>query len=139
MENHPINELITTTIQKVREMLDANTVVGEPIKSGDITLIPVSKISMGFASGGSDLPAEKQKAGSNNFGGGGGAGINITPIAFLIIHNDNVRLLGVGAANNTLDRIVDMVPGVVDKVSGMIDDKKKKKEDPDIDEDDMQD
>ena len=132
MENkHPIGDLMTTTMQKIREMVDVNTIVGEPIRTPEgITIIPVSKLSFGFASGGSDFTTKNQPADKNNcFGGGSGAGVNITPIAFLIIKGDTVKLLPVAApAGTTADRIIEMVPELVDKVTDFRDKKKDKEE-----------
>ena len=132
MENkHPIGDLMTTTMQKIREMVDVNTIVGEPIRTPEgITIIPVSKLSFGFASGGSDFTTKNQPADQNNcFGGGSGAGVNIMPIAFLIIKGDTVKLLPVAApAGTTADRIIEMVPELVDKVTDFMDKKKDKEE-----------
>ena len=129
MENtHPINELMATTIQKIRELVDANTIVGEPIPANEsVTLIPVSKLSFGFGTGGGDYTGKNAKQeGGNSFGGGGGAGVKITPVAFLVISGDSVRVLPMNPpADSTVDRIVEMVPGIVDKVTDFIDKKKK--------------
>ena len=121
-KNHPINDLMSTTMQKIREMVDANTIIGEPIQAEGVTLIPVSKLSFGFASGGSDFATKNQKQDADNaFGGGGGAGVNIVPVAFLIVKGDTVKLLPVAPpAGNTVDRVVEMVPELVDKVTGFI-------------------
>ena len=120
MEKRPISDLMETTMQKVREMIDANTIVGEPITTVDgITLIPVSKLSFGFAGGGSDF-SKKQEA-PNGFGGGIGAGVKIDPVAFIVIKGDNVRLLHVTPpAESTVDRIIETVPVMFDKVTGFI-------------------
>jgi sporulation protein YtfJ len=109
-----------TTMQKVREMIDANTIVGEPIATADgITLIPVSKLSFGFAGGGSDF-AKKQEPGGG-FGGGIGAGVKIEPVAFIIVKGDNVRLLHIAPpATSTVDRIIETVPEIFDKVTDFI-------------------
>lgn len=124
MENkqHPISDLMTTTMQKIREMVDANTVIGTPIQAEGVTIIPVSKVSCGFASGGSDFTTKDQKPeADNSFGGGSGAGINVMPVAFLIVKADSVRLLPVAPpAGSTVDRVVEMVPEVIDKVTGFI-------------------
>ena len=108
-------------MQKVREMVDANTIVGEPITTPDgITLIPVSKVSFGFASGGSDFPKKRPES-DTAFGGGVGAGVKIEPVAFVIIKSDGVRLLHVSPpAASTLDRIIETVPEVVDKITDFI-------------------
>lgn len=129
-KNHPISDLMSTTMQKIREMVDVNTIIGTPIRTDDgVTLIPVSKLSFGFASGGSDFSTKNQKPESDNaFGGGSGAGVNISPVAFLIVKGDTVKLLPVAApAGNTVDRVVELVPEMFDKVTGYID--KSKKED----------
>jgi len=118
MENkHPINEFNESTVQKIREMIDVNTVVGDPIMTPDgVTIIPVSKVSLGFVSGGSDWSKEAAK--KQNFGCGTGTGVTISPVAFLIVKDGNVKLMSVTEAPvNTLDRVVDLVPEVMDKVS----------------------
>ena len=136
MEKRPISELMETTMQKVREMVDANTIVGEPITTPDgITLIPVSKLSFGFAGGGSDF-AKKQEP-RDAFGGGIGAGVNISPVAFIVIKGENVKLLYVAPPSaSTLDRVIDTVPEVFDKVTGFINKKKAGKEKDDQDQPD---
>ena len=123
MEKRPISDLMETTIQKVKEMVDANTIIGEPVITPDgITLLPVSKLSLGFVGGGSDS-AKKPEAG-NAFGGGIGAGVKIEPIAFIVVRGENVRLLHVNPqSGTTLDKIIDLVPEVIDKVSGLFDKK----------------
>ena len=129
--NHPINDLMSTTMQKIREMVDVNTIVGQPITTPDgVTLIPVSKLSFGFASGGSDYVSKNKKPGdANTFGGGSGAGVKISPVAFLIVKGDSVRVLPVDpSGTSTLDRIVDTVPEVVDKVTAFLEKKKEDKE-----------
>ena len=121
MEKHPIGELMETTMSKIREMIDANTIVGTPIKTDDgITLIPVSKLSFGFASGGSDF--QGKNAGTNaNFGGGSGAGVNITPVAFLVVKDGNVRIINAQpAASSSVEKVVDAMPELLDKVKTMI-------------------
>ena len=133
-KNHPINDLMSTTLEKIQDMVKANTIVGQPITTPDgVTLIPVSKLSLGFASGGSDFIPKNHKSGdSNTFGGGAGAGINITPVAFLIIRGESVRLLNVDPpAANTVDRVIDAVPEVVDKVTDFLN-KRKQAEQPEF-------
>ena len=117
-----VEGLMGVSIEKVREMVDANMVVGTPMAMGDgLVLIPISKISYGFASGGSDLPA---KGSADLFGGGAGAGINVVPVAFLTIKDGNVNILPVVSKPDTMDRLISMVPDFMDKVSA----KKNKKE-----------
>lgn len=121
--NHPINEVLQTTMGKIREMVDANTVVGQPIVTQEgVTLIPVSRISFGFATGGSDFG--KAQNTTKNFGGGAGAGVNVVPVGFLIVKDGNVRLLPVAPpAADTAGRVVEMVPEMFDKVTDYIDKK----------------
>lgn len=130
MENkHPIGEMMNNTMEKIREMVDVNTIIGTPIEAQGITIIPVSKVSVGFASGGSDFATKQQKPDADNaFGGGGGASVKITPVSFLIVKGDTVRLLPVEPpAGNTVDRVVEMMPELVDKVTGFIDKQQAKK------------
>ena len=129
-KKHPITDLMSTTMQKIREMVDVNTIIGQPVQAEGMTLIPISKLSFGFASGGSDFAAKNQKPDANNaFGGGSGAGVNISPVAFLIVKEDSVKLLPVNPpAGNTVDRVVEMVPELVDKVTVFLDSKKQDKE-----------
>jgi len=117
MENHQISALMETTMQKMKEMIDANIIVGDPITTADgITLIPVSKLSFGFVGGGSDF--SQKQASKNGFGGGTGAGVNITPIAFMIVKGQDVELIYVTPSTlSTVDRIIDTVPEVLNKVS----------------------
>ena len=129
-KNHPISDLMATTMQKIREIVDVNTIVGTPIQTGDgVTLIPVSRLSFGFASGGSDFATKAQKPDAeNSFGGGSGAGVNISPVAFLIVRGDNVKLLPVAPpAGSAVDRVVELVPEMFDKVTDYLE--KNKKED----------
>lgn len=120
---HPINEVLHTTMNKIREMVDANTVVGQPIHTEDgVTLIPVSRLSFGFATGGSDFG--KTQNVPKNFGGGAGAGVNVVPVAFLIVKDGSVRLLPVAPpANDAAGRVVELVPEMFEKVTGYIDKK----------------
>ena len=119
---HPVSELMQNTMEKIREMMDANTVVGQPISVAGVTVIPVSKISIGYASGGTDFAQKSQKANKDNsFGGGAGMGVNITPVSFLVISDGNVKIVGVEpAAQTPVEKAIDMVPTVVDKVSAMV-------------------
>jgi sporulation protein YtfJ len=124
--NNNVEGLMGVSVDKIRELVDANTVIGTPIAIGDgITLIPVSKVSYGFASGGSDLPS---KSNSDLFGGGAGAGINITPVAFLTVKDGEINLLPVVSKPDTVDRLVSLVPDAVNKVSDLFK-KKDEKED----------
>ena len=121
--------MLENTISKIREMLDANSVVGQPITTPDgVTIIPISKISVGFGGGGSDFVSKNVNRQENPFGGGVGAGVNVTPVAFLIVKEGSVRMLPVATpANTTADRIVEMVPDTLDKIVSFIDSRAEKK------------
>ena len=124
---HPINDMMQTTMDKIREMVDANTVVGKPIVTQDgVTLIPVSRLSFGFASGGSDFSGKSQQG--KNFGGGAGAGVNVMPIAFLVVKDGNVKLIPVAPpADSTVGRVVELVPDMFDRVTNYLDKKNEDK------------
>ena len=110
--------ILASTIEKIRDLVDTSTIIGEAIYAeGGVTIIPVSKVTYGFASGGSDFPS---KSNAELFGGGGGAGITITPVAFVVINNGNVTIKSVPSADNPAEKIISMVPEVVDTVSGLI-------------------
>ena len=115
---HPIGSLMDTTMEKIKEMIDVNTIIGEPKTSPDGTLIiPVSKVSYGFAAGGSDLPTKKEN--KDCFGGGSGAGVTIQPVAFLTVYQGDVRLVSVDREEGTADKLVNMIPDVLKKVKGV--------------------
>ena len=117
--------MLNETIAKIREMVDSNNVIGEPIVVGDVTIIPVSKVSVGFGGGGSDFTS-KNAVKTEPFGGGVGGGVKVTPICFLVVKDGNVRMMPVATpANTTADRIVEMVPDTLDKISAFIDSKTK--------------
>lgn len=122
-----VPNMLESTIAKIREMVDVNSVIGNPITTPDgVTIIPVSKVSAGFGGGGSDFVSDKP---DTPFGGGAGGGVNVTPIAFLIVRDGNVRMLPVAApANTTADRLVEMIPDTLDKISAFVDSHSKKSE-----------
>lgn len=125
MSQQPLRDFTETAMANLRTLVDVNTIIGDPITTGDgIIIIPISKVSFGYASGGSDLPTERP----NNFGGATGGGVTIQPLAFLVINGTDVQLLQMQTADNTADRIVNSVPGVVDKIIGLIPKKDKDKE-----------
>ena len=111
-----VHNLLGVSMDKIKEMVDVNTVVGDPIDVAGITIIPVSRVTYGFAAGGSDIP---NKANNAVFGGGSGASVNVTPVAFLVVQNGNLKMLPVNANPDMLDRAISMVPDVVDKVVGV--------------------
>lgn len=120
--------MLEGTIQKIKEMVDVNSVIGEPIYTPDgVTIIPVSKISVGFGGAGSDFVNSKNN-GDNPFGGGVGAGVKVTPVCFLVVKDGNVRMVPVAqAANTTADRIVEMVPETLDRISAFFESKNAEK------------
>lgn len=132
MSEHPINSLTETTMKKIKELVTANTIIGDPITTPDGTIIiPVSKVSYGFASGGSDLPTKKENR--ECFGGGSGAGVTIQPIGFLTISKGNVKMIPIEKYDGAADRIVGMIPEAFDKISGFI--KKDKADKSDLEKD----
>ncbi|MGX8702484.1 GerW family sporulation protein [Caproiciproducens sp.] len=119
MSDHPIEGMMNTTLEKIKQMVDINSIVGDPITAPDGSIIiPISKISYGFASGGSDFPSKVQSE-KNFFGGGTGAGVSINPVAFITICNGSVKMLQIDPYNNTADRVIGMFPEVVDKINGL--------------------
>lgn len=121
----PLKDLMRETMDKVREMADTNTIVGQPITTPDgVTLIPISKISFGFGSGGGDYGKTTPK---ENFGGASAAGVKIAPVAFLVIKDGIARVLPVATPPvSTMDRVVDLVPDMVEKVEKFLDKKEDK-------------
>ena len=125
MENkNQLNDMMRSAMDKVRAMVDTNTIVGQPITTPDgVTLIPISKVSFGFGSGGGDYG----KPAKDGFGGGAAAGVKIDPVAFLVIKDGTTRVLPVAVPPaTTLDRIVDMAPDVMDKMEKFFDKKEAK-------------
>jgi len=117
MSENSIKGILDVTMDKVRAMCDADTIIGKPIVAGDdVTIIPISKVSYGFASGGSDFPT---KNGQGAFGGGGGAGMTISPTAFLVIKGSDVRMMQVSNKPDAADKAVAMLPELVDKITAL--------------------
>ena len=126
-ENTKIEGLVKTALEKVHELAECETVVGKPIVTADgTTIIPVSKISVGFASGGSDLPTKTTK---ETFGGGSGRGGTITPVAFIAVYQGEAKLLQLTANAPKENAVIDMVPQVIDKITSYIDKKKDSSDD----------
>ena len=128
MDNHPIENLMKSTMESIKDMIDVNTIVGDPINSIDgTTIIPISKVCFGFASGGSEFNSVNPSDSNNKFpfGGGSGAGVTVKPVAFLVVKNDSIRLLSVDQ-QNTYDKIIDTVPQVIDIIKSMLKDKSSK-------------
>lgn len=122
--------MLDNTIAKIRDLVDVDSVVGEAITTADgITIIPISKVSVGFGGGGSDYVSKHVNHQDNPFGGGVCAGIKVTPTAFLVIKDGTVRVLPVAEpANTTADRLVEMIPDTLDKIAAFIDSRTIKKE-----------
>ncbi|MBP0982854.1 MAG: GerW family sporulation protein [Oscillospiraceae bacterium] len=124
--SNAIEGVMGVSMEKIREMVDVNTIIGDPITAANgTTIIPVSKVSFGFASGGSDLPTQA----AEKFAGGAGAGVTVKPQAFIVIKSDgNVELMELGAKSSPVEGIVDAIPGVIEKIKGLVSDKKAKKD-----------
>ena len=132
MENqekkNPLGRLMQDTMEQVRAMADADVIIGTPIQAEGVTLIPVSRMSIGVGGVGTEFSA-KQAGADKNFGGGSAASAKLEPVAFLVIREGTVKMLPVGGAPiTTMDRVIDMVPEVVDKVTDFIQSQKEKKE-----------
>ena len=125
MSENKIQGIMDTTLEKIRAMVDADTVIGDPIEQGGITLLPVSKVSFGLASGGTDFAG---KGNTPLFGGGGGAGVSITPIAFIVIKGNDVKMLQIYKDESAANKAIGMLPELFEKVSSLF----KKKEEIDI-------
>ena len=119
---HAIEGILGVSMEKIREMVDVNTIVGEPISSEGATIIPISKVSFGFASGGTDLPTQA----AEKFAGGSGAGITVKPVAFIVIKADgDVKMLELGGGHSSpLESAIEALPGVVEKIKAFLADKK---------------
>lgn len=122
METNPIGELMKSTMENVRNILKVDTVVGDPIFTPDgITLVPISRISVGFGGGGIELTPKKNGSSNRPYGGGNATGVKIEPMGFLVIKDGNVRMVNLTPpANTTVDRLIDMVPQVMDRVDAFI-------------------
>ena len=118
MAEHPIQGLMGVTIEKIRDMVDTSTIIGDPIHvDGTTTIIPVSRVTFGFASGGSDVAPQSSK---QMFGGGTGAGVSVTPVAFLVVSGGNVRTVQLVEKVTAVDNAIAALPELVDKITAMI-------------------
>ena len=125
MSENNIKGIMDVTMDKLRAMVDADTIIGSPITVGEVTLLPVSKVSFGLATGGSDFPSKNQSA---LFGGGGGAGVTINPVAFIAVSGQNVRMMPVYNELSAVDKAINMAPDVIERVKEIMNkDKKDKK------------
>ncbi len=128
MSEHAINGFMGISMEKIRSVVDANTMIGDPIHCADgTTVIPVSKVSLGFASGGSDIPTRTAK---EYFAGGAGAGMSVKPVGFLVIQNGDVRLVQLSMNADKGNVALNMIPEIIDKISALIPKKDKKSEEP---------
>jgi len=121
MKETPVNKLMESTLQRMKDMVDTSTIIGEPIVTGSTTLIPVSKVSYGFTSGGTDLPSKQNQ---ELFGGAGGGGISITPVAFIVVEGGKCRMMQINNYTSSADRAIAMIPELVDKLTELIGAKK---------------
>lgn len=119
-----VGELFGITTEKIKAMVDVDSILGTPIKIEDITIIPVSKVTYGFGSGGSDF-ATKNK--SDLFGGGGGAGITIAPVAFIVVSDGEVRIKPISTGDDPLERAITLIPDAIDKLVDLVGKLKNKK------------
>ncbi|MBR4888481.1 MAG: GerW family sporulation protein [Clostridia bacterium] len=120
MSERAIDSMMNTTLEKIRQMVDVSTVVGDPITLPDgATVVPISKVAYGFASGGSDLPSKHPSA-KGYFAGGAGAGVTVTPVAFIVSQNGQVRVQQVEPYTSSMDRAISTMPEIVDKISNLV-------------------
>ena len=120
---HPIGELMQTAMTSIKDMVDVNTVIGEPVQAaGGATIIPISKVSFGYVTAGGDLTSKEQPLRTEPvdfpFAGGSGAGVSVQPVGFLVISGDNIRMLP-AQSMTVADRMVELIPGVVEDVRNM--------------------
>ena len=120
MSEQNLKTVMDTTMEKLRTMVDADTIIGTPIVSGKVTLIPVSRVSFGLATGGSDFPSKNNQ---QLFGGGGGAGVTVNPVAFICINGENVHMMPIYNEMNTIDKAINMAPELIDKVKSLFEKK----------------
>ena len=118
MKEQSASGILGTSIEKIKDLVDVSTIIGDPMDLGDgIKIIPGSKVSYGFASGGSDFPS---KSNAELFGGGGGAGITITPIAFIVVNNGEVSIKHISTEEGSIERTIGMIPDVVNSVTDVV-------------------
>lgn len=124
MSDHPIQGLMRTTMENLKEMVDVNTIIGDPVETPDGSVIlPVSKVGFGFAAGGSEFERQQVNHGpgaDHPFGGGSGGGVSITPVAFLVVGKQGIRSIPLENTTHLYDRILDTVPHFVEKMQGML-------------------
>lgn len=118
MAEKPVQEIMASSLEKIRDLVDSNTVIGSPIHTQDgTTILPISKISFGFVSGGTDFATKTQK---DLFGGAASAGGSVTPVGFLVIKEGSVKLMQLAEGGATIDRLINMMPEVIDRIEGFV-------------------
>ena len=118
MAEKPVQEIMAASLEKIRDLVDSNTVIGSPIHTQDgTTILPISKISFGFVSGGTDFATKTQK---DLFGGAASAGGSVTPVGFLVIKEGSVKLMQLAEGGATVDRLINMMPEVIDRIEGFV-------------------
>ena len=126
MAEKPVQEIMASSLEKIRDIVDSNTVIGSPIHTQDgTTILPISKVSFGFVSGGTDFATKTQK---DLFGGAASAGGSVTPVGFLVIKEGSVKLMQLAEGGATLDRLINMMPEVIDRIEGFVSKKTGKKD-----------
>lgn len=126
MAEQKISDIMETTMEKIKSMVDANTIIGERIVVDDVTIIPISKLSFGFVSGATDFGG-KGPNGSKVFAGGGGAGASINPVGFLAVKDGDVRMIPITCTETAASKAIDMLPATIEKIKALF--KKEEKED----------
>ena len=127
--NHPIENLMKTTMENIRNMIDVSTVVGDAMETADgKSIIPISKVSFGFATGGADINNKNISKGNYPFGGGSGAGVTVKPVAFLVVNGNSIKLIPVDQVNSS-DKIVEAIPQVLEMIKSLGKKNKEEKED----------
>lgn len=123
MDEHPIQSLIKTSMESIKEMVDVNTIVGDAVETQDgSVIIPVSRVCFGFAAGGSEFDAKSSKESDKQklpFGGGSGAGVSVQPMAFMVVGQGQIRLLSINQ-NTTVERLIDMAPQVIEQINNIL-------------------
>ncbi|WP_440896106.1 GerW family sporulation protein [Amphibacillus sp. Q70] len=133
MQQHPIEGLMSETMEQLKNIIDVKTIIGDPIQTPDgSTIIPISKVSFGFAAGGSEFPDQKNSDQEQNnneestlpFGGGSGGGVSIIPIAFLVTHKQGNEIIHLRDQNHLYDKLIEVAPQAVEKIKEMLEQKK---------------
>ena len=120
MQDNKVSDFMSVTMDNIKKIVDVDTIIGKPLYfDGAITVVPISKVTFGFASGGADMPPKPEKALANSFGGGSGAGVTIAPIAFIVLNDGKVELLELNKEASGAEKAVSMVPEMFEKIVGL--------------------